>query len=630
MKEQIGKARGRERRSLWVGSLLFCCLSPFATQTASGQAPMPPIPAKQPETAPLPDPFFEALSGLSKRFGVAFVAEGRPFLLGKTGSVPTQGTEPAVGEATATAEVAASSPNDKQAADAEVQKVANQFDYEAVRQGNVYLLGKRYTNPDDMPDVTLEECRISLRSFLGCVGMYGALHDRKESITSIRSIVINQLYVNARARSRDAIHDPMSAFQGINVNLPGNQRTGIPDFPWHATSLTTLYYFASHRDRIEGVLSMLDRNRAFDPVFRWQTIGQHPVFGYDTQLNPQADPLFLPASDCDRVVVTPYGTLFPRDDWWMRTDTILPDQDPTDPAGLSEQTRRFLDDNGRSSRAIPLSEVIAAINRRVPKKPGWKLYKVDWPYASKHVTLVGADKLPPGELMQSLAAVYGLRVNYNLDDTVVLTMARSENPSPKYVSTYRPIGIVDNLSEYVRANFPSPIYRLMHARFLAGRTKPKNQDGPRLLEYETQYELQRMATTFRNSAMRELRYLVEPQVKAQSKAKLPLSRLGEREHILFTLAQTASGFADACELADVPAPPYITRHDDPLLPGRANIRFTGGVYPQDGSPEGPYLMRFPDKNARLALFVTYVSPQTGLTYGPIQILDMPLNYNYEL
>jgi hypothetical protein len=74
------------------------------------------------------------------------------------------------------------------------------------------------------------------------------------------------------------------------------------------------------------------------------------------------------------------------------------------------------------------------------------------------------------------------------------------------------------------------------------------------------------------------------------------------------------------------------------------MRISGGVYRKGDSPKGPYTydpfyfgkIRFrqvgnarldfscPDDTARLALFVTYIDPQSGVGYGPVQFLDLSL------
>lgn len=135
---------------------------------------------------------------------------------------------------------------------------------------------------------------------------------------------------------------------------------------------------------------------------------------------------------------------------------------------------------------------------------------------------------------------------------------------------------------------------------------------------------------------RMLRYLAEPQVKAQPKQKLALTQLDARSQNLFMFAQTVSAYAGLCEIAEVPTPPFVTNPHD----FQANVRITGGVYRKGTSPSGPYLFDplyfgtmtkvghyfiTPDDTARLALYATYIHPQTGLAVGPVLFFDASLN-----
>jgi len=453
----------------------------------------------------------------------------------------------------------------------EVQKVADRFDYTAVRQGDVYLLTKRYTSPDDLPEVTVEECWRGLKNFRGL-----AADNNQANVTNIRNFFHSDRY-------RDGLQN-----MGFRESIL-------------AHNIVQNFYFQSHWDRTQAAFDLREKSLPVDPVFHWKTIGRSPVLGYDTQYLVGEKAQFVPVSDLDRSVVIPFGTPLPRAGFSVRTEFTVPDPDPTDPATLPEETKRFLDDNGRSSHAIPLSEAVTTLKGRAAPHV---VYKVDPIYAAKHVTLAGVDRLSPEIIMQSLAAVYGLSVAHNKDDSVVLTDPQPlKLPDPSIFVLFRQYG------PFIRSTFPAPIYRVMHARFLAGRTKPANQEGPELLQFKTQYEFQRVATSYRNSAMRLFRYVVEPQIKAQPDGKLALSRLGERARLLFTLAQTASAYADTCEVADIPLPPYITHRDD----FRANVSITGQTY------------RAQDGTIRRSLSLTYVDPNSGVGFGPVRFVDAPLD-----
>ena len=611
---------------------------------------MPPAAAGQ-EAAPLlPDPFYDALDALSQKYHVAFIAEGRPFLAGKNGPAPGANSEQASGpdptmDPMPKEEAANSMPHKSLSPEeAEVQKVAARFDYDFWHQGNIYLLQKRYSNPGDLPEVTPEECSglwlrcDNVSSRITMANGFPVLNSREKNIAGgVNEALLDLTRSRRRVTQEDFVHAVL--FGSRDSGFGGSGTTHIlqhirplinpvpPDF--HMPGLMENFVLGSYSDRLQATHSLLANIRRLDPVFHWQTLGQSPVFGYDTQLGPHTDLLFLPASDCDRIIVAPYGTPMPRPDFWMRTENHLPDPDPTDPKTLSPETKRFLDDNGRSSRAVTIAEALAPINKRVPKTPGYKIYQADPTFAAKRVTLVGTEKLSPETLMQSLAAVYNLNVEHRRDDHVVLTW------KPMIMPLEGGNG-KGGYGKHVRASISDPIYRAIHARFLADRTKVKNQEGPVLLEFETQYEFQRIAASFRNTAMQMFRYLAEPQVKAQPKEKLPLSRLGEREHTLFMFAQTVSAYAAACEVVDIPLPPYLFVGDsvwDDYYGAR--VKISGGVYRKGDSPKGPYnydALYFsrivnrscPDDTARLALFVTYINPNSGVAYGPVQFVDLSL------
>ena len=88
--------------------------------------------------------FKDALRTLSEQASVAFVAEGWPL-------------HPTLTEGQARPWANATVPLSKA-----VQRLAEAYDYTAQRQGKVFLLTKRYTDPADLPGVTLAECRASV------------------------------------------------------------------------------------------------------------------------------------------------------------------------------------------------------------------------------------------------------------------------------------------------------------------------------------------------------------------------------------------------------------------------------------------------------------------------------------
>jgi hypothetical protein len=133
MKVNAWKAGTHPRSWPQVASLSLCCFGVLAGLPSWGQAPMPPAAPKQEATTPLPDPFYEALEGLSKKYSVAFVAEGAPFLAGKSSASSTPSAAGASEEAGTNLP-----PSGSLKPEEVLQKVAEKYDYDAIRQGNVY------------------------------------------------------------------------------------------------------------------------------------------------------------------------------------------------------------------------------------------------------------------------------------------------------------------------------------------------------------------------------------------------------------------------------------------------------------------------------------------------------------
>ena len=218
-------------------------------------------------------------------------------------------------------------------------------------------------------------------------------------------------------------------------------------------------------------------------------------------------------------------------------------------------------------------------------------------YAAKHVTLVGMDKLSPDVVMQSLAAVYGLRVGRR-DGTAVLT-APLPSPSSAFTEVKRAL---------LRA-IPAPIYRAfrLRSRPASGADMPSGSPGsPAPALSLDDYEAHGVAV--HNSVLRLFRYLAEPQVKPPFGAARTLSRLGKRASDLFELSRMVRAYTGLCGLADCSPPPYLTDLTE----------FADHVL-LHGSPDG-------NENTltRVTLSFIYSNPKTGVKYGPVEFFDSTL------
>ena len=438
--------------------------------------------------------------------------------------------------------------------------MADYFDYSVTRKGSVYLLTKRHSNPDDLPDVTPEECKIGLRAISRILAPFNPGFSQGtfagEPMASIAHLL--------NAEERDRLHQ-----RGIPVSeLTSVQHQEV----WR---LAMKFFLQAEADRVEESYAAVENRNPPDPVFHWQTIMNVNAFGYDTRSVQLNKILFIPVSNSNQIMVFANGMSGHLTSANKQKGVTSPSIDPTDPTGVSEPMKRFMDDNGRSSHAVSISQAVAALNARPANQV---VYKVDVAYAAKLVTLAGIDKLSADIVMRSLAAVYGLRLVNKEDGSFVLT-----HPAPTEVKR------LSDLAGSIRSAIPTPIYRTIQARLTSRHAERTMRLFPVLAG---QYEEQ--ASELRPTAIQLFRYGVEPKVKSQTGAKLALSHLNERERSMFALADTIGEFSEACWLADRPLPPYIADFDHVIL--------TGGMY---RSAEGA---------ERFSLYFSYPNPKTGRMY----------------
>jgi len=115
--------------------------------------------------------FSEALDALAAQGHVAIVAEGAPL-------VPRLSKKD-IPDLTAPLPLPLA-----------VTKIAASFDYDVQKQDDVFVLTKRYTDPKEMPCVTLEECDQSFKDILTLLNQFSPNFDEASEDHSQRSAVI--------------------------------------------------------------------------------------------------------------------------------------------------------------------------------------------------------------------------------------------------------------------------------------------------------------------------------------------------------------------------------------------------------------------------------------------------------
>jgi hypothetical protein len=480
------------------------------------------------------DLFRTDLKIISERFGVAIVAENEPQPITKNSPIPTL--------------------EEKLSAEEAIHEVADYFDYSAVRKGAVYLFTKRYTHPEDLPDVTLEECKRSLKTISK---MLAAFNPKIPAGTFAGDPQANIAHL------LDADQLIKLGKEGLPVSeLTANQHDEL----WR---LARKFYLQAQADQIQESSNYLENRNPADPVFHWQTINNVYAFGYDTRSERLNRILFIPVSHSNRIMVSPNGITVSITE--VTNDGHESPADPDAPSELPEETKKFLDAIGSASSTVSLSIAVSKLNGTTAKP----LYKVDAAYAAKHVTLVGIDKLPAELLLKSLAAVYGLRLLRYEDGRILLT-------GPEAVEATQ----ISDLRPSLISAIPLPIYQALNSRFLV----PNDGAGKPSAPISATDYLHRSVAT-RNSALRMFRYMAQPKVKSQPKQKLALSHLTSSERNMFALASTIDLYALICQLAESRVPPYISNLDQLIL--------LGGLYQNETGAQ------------RFSFWFAYRNTQTG-------------------
>lgn len=550
MKNQTWKSKEVRRRFLRVLPFLFCGVMGLTGRHSTAQALTPPS-ADQPVEAALVNLFHADLKILAHRLGIAFVAEGQPFPIVKDGPVPTL-------NANLTREEA-------------IKEIADYFDYAVVRQGEIYLLTKRYTAPQDLLEVTPDECLFGLKAVSKVLAPFNP------------NIPSSTIAGNPEAAIVHLLSAEQIAKFGQN-GLPVSELT--PAQRAEAWRLALKFYLQSEAEHLDETITTLENRNPRDPVFHWQTIKNIYAFGYDTRSEHLNKIVFIPISNSNQIVVLPNGATAQITRVHKHNGVVVPDKDPTDPTDLTEAIKQLLDHPNRyPSYTVSLSEAVAALNKR---PQGHMVYKVDTMYAAKRVTLVGMEKFSPEITMRSLAAVYGLRAVHTENSNLILT--HPVLPNVKEIS---------DLRQALQEVIPAPI---LHAMRPLSQTPPPGQKGIERPILASEYQAR--GSAIHRAAMQMFRYVAEATVKSQSKTKRALSQFDEPERLRFALSSTVGSFAQACWMTDRPVPPYIGDFDHVIL--------TGGI------------SHTPDGSAQLSLFFSYRNPQSGLFYKGVGFINAPV------
>lgn len=524
-------------RSHVLSSLLLCALLPAAVGGGASRAQSLSsreqviVRATQEDCRTLPG----ALTTIAGQAAVTFVTEGRPYkaTLGDN-DVPVF---PPAGLPLREA----------------VDKIAAAFDYAVERQNNTFLLRKRYTDPNDLPEVTLEECALAasdlarvLKPFDSGMKMLGI--GRNPAIEKLmKSLTPEQWTLMSKGETQKGAHH---VIQPIDAGLPISQLS--PEQQQTVRRYALFSYTGENTDIAAQTAQDIKQIAAEGAIFVWRNVNTSRLLGYEL---PAADtskeqPLFRPLSDA--AVAMPGGGL------------RIFESPKTPPVATVQRlkTSRFT-----------LKDALAGLAAR---HPGGVSLSVDDALAAKQILVVGGEKQSPPVLLRALADVYGLRVMTQENGALRLTRRSS-----------RPISEVNQLREAVIWALPDPVIRALQVTTAApdtGRvsegTKPK---APR----KSFGAMAHLARTISGAAARDLRADLVPRLSASPTGQAPLLALDPEKRTAF-----ATMLIMDCAQSLEP----VLVHPVPNVVSRINqLYITGSVYEseRDGKPWYSFFLALP-------------------------------------
>jgi hypothetical protein len=580
----------RPSRVLLAGCLTILCGLTGIPGAVRGQSASKPPPALA-DSISQPSPsvhlteaslsrFEDAFAALTAQGKAAFVAEGtplrteldadalsrlrddlKPFTDAKTGAIPLEDA---------------------------IRTVALAYDYEAVPSGpTLYLLLKRYSDPEDIPYITSGEATACLRNILRATEPFSP-KDERELLADSALTHLLRSFMPAEG-SHFTVKKRVS-------ELTSQQRT----WAWEWLRQKYLSYPQGFIERVYYRLKGIEDERA---AFLWREYIGVRVFIYE-------GPFTLPRTTTNliRSVALSHGFFtgaggavqFPPrgpDATYLNDKIVGGVKDPTAP--LPPPVLPLI---------APLSSAatLRQVAERLSAKDKAFQAVVDEELGPKPVCLIGADALPARQIWEAVAAVYGLRVVQPQAGIFRMTL---QNP--------RVLKDLDEIPGEIRRLLPTPLIRVADGG--AGTMTAKLQEiikthsdpelarrfanaTPDAIQREARREAMRVL--YRN-AVRRLRAIVQPKVPDEPNARLPIRETGDDVKCLIAVSSLAT-LVEYLDALQKPVPGYIREFDRVELefkvtmqPNGTNIEFffaghdkqgkgTGG---QMGSMGGPVHLR---------------------------------------
>lgn len=345
--------------------------------------------------------FKDALAALAQQGHVCIVAEGSPLH-----STLAPDKVPVV-------------PDHTPLEDA-VRMVADAYDYDAQRTGNVFTLTKRYTDPADMPSVTLKECTTALEDVSLMLNAFDppspavgpSVDPGWDTINSVLSTLSPDQFQKAQSK------------QGLPVSSLGPDQRAAVDRWDRGILLDGSCHFV---DRLLSSLKRIPQSQVGMGSIAVNAYGHGTVAVFGLQGTDAAGKVSF--NTFEGYVVFPGGKEADQSGGPVTADELN-----------AARARRAQADGHET-----LEQAVAALDGR-----GGHFQVLD-ELAAKTVTVAGDANAAPAAVLDGLAAVYGLRVQARPNAPTLLT--HPERVTPVDLTT---------MHDQILSALPAPLLRAAH------------------------------------------------------------------------------------------------------------------------------------------------------------------------
>ena len=467
--------------------------------------------------------------------------------------------------------------------------VAAAYDYDVQRQGNLFVLQKRYSDSNDLPDVTPEECALALDDMAQVLAVLNPGPPELGGGPHVTPLLVRVAATLTPAQFQAM--EEQTADKGLSVaSLSDEQQSLIRRF-----ALTSYIYYIW-----ADVQNALYQLRRVDTT----TLSVEKRRQVATQTTRMGD-----EPPVTRTIIQDTAFGFNIRDFYGRPLFTQLDENAAFYAATSDQPPAVLPAAQPGSFSsgdgyTTLGAVIKALNARGAR--------VTMPAAlqAKTLTVYGAGTADPEQLLKAVAAVYGLRYAKEKDGRKRLTRPTISVPLT-----------VDGLPDAVRRVLPSPLLRAMHdgelekanrqqEEWIFGKTLKTQADLIKMQQEQYQIakryqDLRSLPDTLHRTAAARLHAsydaeMAKQRVMAATKPagalpteRIPLSSLPAAARSAFAVALTTGTLDDVIHTLGRQAPAwaadvnacYLTGglHPDPARPGVQTFSMMVSPANADGS-----------------------------------------------